>query len=30
MAVKEKVNKSEEIRKLHSNGVKSASDIVAK
>ena len=30
MAVKEKVNKSAEIRKLHASGVKSASDIVAK
>lgn len=29
MAVKEKVNKSQEIRKLHSSGVKSASEIVA-
>ena len=30
MPVKEKVNKSAEIRKLHSSGVKSASEIVAK
>jgi hypothetical protein len=30
MPVKEKVNKSEEVRKLHSSGVKSASEIVAK
>lgn len=29
MAVKEKVNKSHEIRKLHSSGTKSASEIVA-
>ena len=30
MLVKEKINKSEEIRKVHSSGVKSASEIVAK
>jgi Fe2+ or Zn2+ uptake regulation protein len=30
MAVKEKVNKSEEVRKLHKSGVKSASEIMAK
>jgi hypothetical protein len=30
MPVKEKVNKSEEVRKLHASGVKSASEIVAK
>jgi hypothetical protein len=30
MPVKEKVNKSEQIRKLHASGVKSASEIVAK
>jgi hypothetical protein len=30
MPVKEKVNKSAEIRKLHASGVKSASDIVSK
>jgi hypothetical protein len=30
MPVKEKVNKSEEVRKLHANGFKSASEIVAK
>ena len=29
MPVKEKVNKSAEIRKLHANGVKSAAEIVA-
>jgi len=29
MPVKEKVNKSAEIRKLHSSGVKSAAEIVA-
>ena len=29
MPVKEKVNKSEEVRKIHSSGVKSASEIVA-
>ena len=29
MPVKEKVNKSAEIRKVHSSGVKSAADIVA-
>lgn len=30
MAVKEKVNKSEEVRKLRASGVKSASEIMAK
>jgi hypothetical protein len=30
MPVKEKVNKSEEVRKLHTSGVKSANEIVAK
>jgi hypothetical protein len=30
MPVKEKVNKSEEIRKLHASGVKSAAEIVSK
>ena len=30
MPVKEKVNKSEEVRKLHKSGVKSASEIMAK
>jgi hypothetical protein len=30
MPVKEKVNKSEEVRKLHASGVKSANEIVAK
>jgi hypothetical protein len=30
MPVKEKVNKSAEIRKLHATGVKSASEIVSK
>ncbi len=30
MPVKEKVNKSAEIRKLHASGVKSASEIVSK
>jgi hypothetical protein len=30
MPVKEKVNKSAEIRKLHASGLKSASEIVAK
>ncbi len=30
MAVKEKLNKSEEVRKLHKSGVKSASEIMAK
>ena len=30
MPVKEKVNKSEEVRKLHASGVKSASEIRAK
>jgi arginine repressor len=30
MSVKEKVNKSAEIRKLHASGVKSASEIVSK
>ena len=30
MPVKEKVNKSEEVRKIHKSGVKSASEIVEK
>ena len=30
MPVKEKINKSEEVRKLHASGVKSASEIVQK
>jgi len=30
MPVKEKVNKSEEIRKLHASGIKTGSEIVAK